>query len=292
MIFFIRRALQDMNNNKFLHIVTIIIITLSILIVSAFSLFFINANDLMESWKKGIRIMAYIQKNTPEVRILDLKLKIAQTGNVKDVRFISKEEALELLKNQMGQQRSLLNDLNGNPLPDAIEVKLKASIENWEEVEAIAARIESYPLVEDVEYGQKLIGRFTNIFQLFRFIGIAMGVVFFMASVFIVANTIRLLFYSRHDEFEIMRLVGATDGFIKAPFYIEGIIQGAIGGIIGITVLFISFWIISSNIDQGFSSYFFSIRFLPFKLSFGIIICSMFAGWLGCFLSLKQFLKT
>ena len=144
---------------------------------------------------KGIRIMAYIQKNTPEVRILDLKLKIAQTGNVKDVRFISKEEALKLLKNQMGQQRSLLNDLKGNPLPDAFEVKLKASIENWEEVEAIAARIGSYPLVEDVEYGQKLIGRFTNIFQLFRFIGIAMGIVFFMASVFIVANTIRLLFY-------------------------------------------------------------------------------------------------
>ncbi len=292
MAFFIRRAIQDILSNRFLHSVTIIIITLSILIVSSFCLFFINASDVMESWKKGIRIIAYLKADASEARILDLKLKLSQQDRVEKIRFISREDALKLLKSQMGRQNSLLDNIRGNPLPDAFEIRITAPTKNWEEVEALATRIESFSLVDDVEYGQRWMGRFSSIFQLFKFSGIAMGVVFFMASVFIVANTIRLLFYSRHDEFEIMRLVGATDRFIKAPFYIEGIIQGALGGIIGISILFVSFLIISSNIDQGVASYFFSIRFLPFSFIFGILACSMFAGWLGCFLSLKQFLQT
>ena len=88
-----------------------------------------------------------------------------------------------------------------------------------------------------------------------------------------------------------MRLVGATDSFIKAPFYIEGMIQGAFGGIAGIFVLFIIFSIIVANIDQSPIAYMFDIRFLPVNIIFGIIICSIAAGWLGCFLSLKQYVK-
>ncbi len=291
MIFFIRRAIQDILSNRLLHFVTIITIALSILIVSAFSLFFINASDVIESWKKGIRIIAYLKKDVLETQVSPLTQKILDLDEVKSVRFISKEDAMLQLKTQMGHQASLLENLKENPLPDAFEIRLVPSTKSWERIEHLSTQIESFPLINDVEYGRKWMGRIISVFQLFKFTGIAMGIVFFMASVFIVANTIRLLFFSRHDEFEIMRMVGATDNFIRAPFYIEGLIQGAIGGIIGIVILFISFLIISSNIEQGFSSYLFKIRFLSLKLSLGIIACSMFAGWLGCYLSLKQFLK-
>jgi cell division transport system permease protein len=112
-----------------------------------------------------------------------------------------------------------------------------------------------------------------------------------MAAVFFVANTIRLVLYSRRDEVEIMRLVGAEDRFIKTPFYIEGIIQGAVGGIIGLGALFIVFTIISSNVSQDITSGMFQIRFLPSLILVAIVISSMIVGWLGCFVSLKQFLK-
>ena len=118
-----------------------------------------------------------------------------------------------------------------------------------------------------------------------------MGMLFFVAAIFIVANTIRLVLYSRREEVEIMRLVGATDRFIKAPFYIEGLIQGIMGGIIGLGVLFLMFIAISSNMEQDISSGMISIRFLSPVILLGLLTGSMFVGWLGCYLSLKQFLK-
>jgi len=291
MIFYYKRALQDIIDHKFLNAITIITIAISILIVSAFSLFFVNANEIINSWKKGIRIMAYLKPGVPEVKIPELKQKIKRINGIQDVRFIPKSKALQLLKKQMKRQSSLFENLKENPLPDAFEIRLIASSQNQDKVEIIATRLESFPQVDEVEYGKRWLGRFTNFFNLFRLTGYAMGGLFFMATVLIVANTIRLMLYSRREEVEIMRLVGATDRFIKAPFYIQGLIQGAFGGIIGITILFITFMFISSSVDQGFSPGLFTIKFLSPGAFFGIILCSMFVGWIGCYISLKQFLK-
>lgn len=291
MIFYYKRALQDIIDHKFLNAITIITIVISILIVSAFSLFFVNANEIINSWKKGIRIMAYLKPGVPEVKIPELKQKIKRINGIQDIRFIPKSKALQLLKKQMKRQSSLFENLKENPLPDAFEIRLIASSQNQDEVEIIATRLESFPQVDEVEYGKRWLGRFTNFFNLFRLTGYAMGGLFFMATVLIVANTIRLMLYSRREEVEIMRLVGATDRFIKAPFYIQGLIQGAFGGIIGITILFITFMFISSSVDQGFSPGLFTIKFLSPGAFFGIILCSMFVGWIGCYISLKQFLK-
>ena len=191
----------------------------------------------------------------------------------------------------MKRQSSILMNLNENPLPDAFEIRMTASSQGGEKVEEIATKIESLPSIEDVEYGQKWLEQFTNIFDLFRLAGYAMGGIFFMAAVFIVANTIRLVIYTRREEIEIMRLVGASEKFIKSPFYIEGIIQGTLGGIIGIAALFITFKLISSSVEHSFKYELLNIRFLSPEFYCGIILCSMFVGWLGCYISLKQFLK-
>ena len=286
-----KRAIKDILEHRFLSIVTIVTISISILIASAFTLFFVNANAIVNSWKKGIRIMVYLKPNTPEIKVTEIKRNILEMKGVKNVRFISNKEALQRLKNQMKRQSSLLDNLKENPLPDAFEIQLVESFQNQEKIEKLAGRLESLQPVDEVEYGQVWLGRFTNILNLFRLTGFAMGSLFLLATVLIVANTIRLVFYSRQKEVEIMRLVGATDGFIKAPFYIEGLIQGALGGIVGLGALFILFMLISSNMGQGLTSSFFTIRFLSWDTFLGIWICSMFVGWIGCFVSLKQFLK-
>ncbi|MBU4415234.1 MAG: permease-like cell division protein FtsX [Proteobacteria bacterium] len=285
------RAIQDIKDNGFLSATTIITIALSILIVSSFALFFTNANDIMNYWGKGVRIMAYLKPDTSQKNFPDIKREIQGIYGVQDVNFISKEEAFKRLKEQMKRQSSILMNLNENPLPDAFEIRMTASSQGGEKVEEIATKIESLPSIEDVEYGQKWLERFTNIFDLFRLAGYAMGGIFFMAAVFIVANTIRLVIYTRREEIEIMRLVGASERFIKGPFYIEGIIQGTLGGIIGIAALFITFKLISSNVELSFKYELLNIRFLSPEFYCGIILCGMFVGWLGCYISLKQFLK-
>ncbi len=291
MILKYKRAIQDILDHRFLNTVTIITIAISILIVSAFALFFVNANEIINSWKKGIRIMAYLKPDAPEIKIPELKRKIQHIGGIQDVRFISKNEAFQQLKKQMRRQSSLFENLKENPLPDAFEIRLIASFQNQEKVEMLATRLESLPQIDEVEYGQRWLGRFTNFFNLFRLTGYAMGGLFFMAALLIVANTIRLVLYSRREEIEIMRLVGATDSFIKAPFYIQGLIQGAFGGIIGLAALFITFMFISLSVKQGLSPGLFTIRFLSPSAFCGIILGSTFVGWIGCYLSLKQFLK-
>jgi cell division transport system permease protein len=292
MTLYFKRAIQDIRQNRFLNAITIITIALAILIVSAFVLFFINTNDLMNAWKKGIKIMAYLHLETPQAEIPQLKKKIQNMYGVREVRFISKEEGLKALKEQLQRQSSLLDDLKQNPLPDTFEIRMIAASQSWEKVEVLAKEIEKLKRVETVEYGQQWLERFTNIFNLFTLAGYALGALFLMATLFFVANTIRLVLYSRREEVEIMRLVGAADGFIKMPFYIEGLIQGALGGLIGLAALFVIFILISANVQEGFSAELFRIRFLPPTIFAGIIFSSMFIGWLGCYLSLKQFLKT
>ena len=289
---FFKRAIDDIFKNRFLNLVTIITISLSVLIASAFLLFFVNTSDIINSWKKGLRIMAYLKPDINNDGLKDLKQTIQSLEDVDTLTFVSRQEALSRLKTQMKHQSSLFASLTRNPLPDSIEIRMTATTESWQKIDSLAARVEALPQIDEVEYGQRWVGRFAHIISLFRLAGYAMGTLFFMATIFIVANTIRLVIYSRREEVEIMRLVGAEDRFIKTPFYIEGIIQGAVGGIIGLGALFIVFTIISSNVSQDITSGMFQIRFLPSLILVAIVISSMILGWLGCFVSLKQFLKS
>ncbi len=288
---FFRRALDDIFKNRFLNLVTIITISLSILIASAFILFFVNTSEIINSWQKGLRIMAYLKPGIGNDGLKDLKLAIQALDDVDTIQFISKQEALSRLKAQMEHQASLFENLIQNPLPDSFEIRMTASSESWQNIDSLAAQIEALPQIDEVEYGQRWVGRFAHIISLFRLAGYAMGTLFFMATIFIVANTIRLVIYSRREEVEIMRLVGATDNFIKIPFYFEGVIQGALGAVIGVAMLYIAFVFVSTNVARGFFPGLFRFHFLsPTHLS-AILLVSMLVGWLGCYISLKQFLK-
>ena len=287
-----KRAVDDIFKNRFLNLVTIITISLSILIISAFIMSFINTSEIINSWKKGLRIMAYLKPGISSTELARLKQAIQSLNDVQDLIYISKEEALRKLKAQMQHQASLLENLTENPLPDSFEIRMTATVVSWQKISSLARNIETLAPVAEVEYGQRWIGKFIHLFNLFRLAGYAMGALFFMAAIFIVANTIRLVIYSRREEVEIMRLVGATDNFIKIPFYFEGLIQGALGAFIGLGMLYLSFIFVSTNIDQQVLPGLFQLQFLPPALIGKILLGSMLVGWLGCYISLKQFLKT
>ena len=288
---FYYRAIKDILENRFLTAVTVATIALSIMIAAAFALFFINAGDILNLWQKGIRMMVYLKPDTSEAGRLDTKFKLQSISSVQEARFISKNEAMEKLKGQMAHHAALLDNLKENPLPDAFEVSLKPSAQKSEELAFLAERLNTLPAVAEVEYGQQWIHRFTGIINLFRLAGYGIGTMFFMATVFIVANTIRLVLYSRRDEIEIMRLVGATDRFIKIPFYLQGMIQGGAGTMIGLVLLFGGYFSLTRQFDPGVSTDFITLRFFTPAVCAGSILGGISVGWLGSWVSLKQFMK-
>ncbi len=291
MIHFLKRAIADIRSNKFLNLITIITIALSILVVSVFLLFFENAGRVIESWNQGGRAMIYLKEEFNADMLPQLKTKINSLGDIDEMVYISKAKALDTLKNSMASQTTFLKTLKENPLPDALEIKIR-SYNNFQEVQTLAQNIKAIDIVDDIEYGQSWLGKFLKIFNLFKITGYAMCGFFFLMALFITANTVRLAFYSRMLEVEIMRLVGATETFIKAPFYIEGLIQGFLGGVLGLGALLITYLMVSSGITQSLASYvYFDLRFLSVKMVMFIIFSSTFLGWFGCYLSLKQIFK-
>ncbi len=291
MTHFVKKALADIRSNRFLNFITIMTIALSILIVSVFLLFFENASRVIEAWNQGGRVIIYLNNDFTQDMLPQLKAQINTLTQTDTMTYISKAQALDKLKKDMSSQSTFLNTLKNNPLPDALEIRMK-SYNSFEKVQKIAKNIKAIKIVEDVEYGQSWLGRFLKIFNLFKITGYAMCSLFFLIALFITSNTVRLAFYSRKLEIEIMRLVGATETFIKAPFYVEGLLQGFFGGIIGLVVLLISYLTISSGITQNLASYiYFDIRFLSVQMIALIVFGSTFLGWFGCYISLKQILK-
>ena len=292
MTFFFLRAIKDILENRFLNAVTIITIALAVLIVSTFGLFFLNARDMFNAWKKGIRIMVYLESDTTETQRLDAGLRLQGIAGVLSVRYVSKDDALKLMKTRMPRHSSLLENLRENPLPDAFEVTLVIESNSLEQIEFLAQHIEGLPQVADVEYGQQWIERFSNFFSMFKLVGYGMGAMFFIATMFITANTIRLMLDSRREEIQIMRLVGATDSFIKLPYYMEGLIQGFTGSLIGLGILYAAFWALGSRFETTLSAEMVFIRFYPISICCTIIGLGMTTAFMGSIFSLKQFMKT
>ncbi len=291
MFYYLTQTIRDFKNNKFLNTVTVVTICFSVLIISSLLLFVENANNIITSFKDEIRIIAYLDKGISETKKDDVRRKIEKLGGVSDVVYISSSKALEILKTQMKNQ-TYLDDLKENLLPASFEIYLTKRSHNWEGIKKLALKIENLSAVDEVEYGKSWLEKFSNLISLFHFVSIGMGSVFFLVSIFIIINTIRLSLYSRRKEIEIMRLVGAEDWFIKRPFYYEGVFQGATGGIIGLILLFFMFLTFNSNFKADFSSQgFIQINFLSLEVLLEILFCSVFAGWLGCYISVRQFLK-
>jgi len=285
----LRRALRDMNDNRFLNGVAVLTVALSVLITGAFSLIWTNVTCWMQTSETSIRILVYLKDGTTPAQMQDTQYRIQGMEGILNIKFIPRTQAIEALRIQLRHQASLLDGLEENPLPDSLEVDLKTGQVNH--VASIAEQIGNMTTVDSVEYGQQWMGRFAGLLKLFRFTGLMIGSLFFIASGLIIANTARLALYSRREEVEIMRLVGATDRFITTPFYIQSLIQGICGCGIGLSVIYVAYIYMFARLSSELASGFWHIRFISIESTAVIIGCSIGIGWIGCFLSMKQFFR-
>ena len=273
-----------------LHTVTILTIALSLLVTAAFGLFFTNINQVFYIWKKGIRIMAYVSPSVEQTDIAMVEKHIKNLYGVKQIEYISQEDALDFMKNDM-KQGNILSHLKKNPLPASFMIHVNPEVNSWQTIENLANQLQRMSEIYEVEYGKGWLERITSFMTFFQFTCMAIGTLLVITTLFVVSNTIRLVFYARRDEIDVMRLVGATQWFIKFPFYLEGIIQGLIGGIIGLTFLYGLFYYLTIYNLPVWSTDLFTPHFYSFQTIVMLIFLSMGTGWAGCYISLKQFIR-
>lgn len=286
-----RRGFVDFLNYKYLHGICVITIALSVFVISAFGLFLLNAGDMMASWKKGIRIIAYLTPATGVSEGQEVMVAVSGYPGVGGVEYVSRHDAFEWLKAEIGQQSALLEGFAENPLPDALEISLSDDIEGADAISALATRIGDLPVVEDVEYAQQWVERFSGVYNLFKMTSLVLIGLIFTAIMMIVANTIRLILYSRIDEIKITRIIGADDAFVKYPLYFEGMILGLTGGVTGMLLLYGAYGITVPQLSSAGLLVYFHVRFLPWTMVLILLLSSVLVGWVGCYLSIRRFLK-
>lgn len=291
MVLIFRRAINKLRKKRLLSIVTVAIFTLLIFFISALLLCFINVNGIMDSWKKGIRLIAYLSADSENLNSLEMERQLLEVYGVNSVKFISKEDGLSILKKSMPGDLAIFRILKENPLPDTFEIQVLASSADLEKLKSLAENIEKLTFVVNVEYGQECLVRFARLFYFLGITGYIFVSIFFAGGVSVVANFIRLLFNADQQEIEIMRLVGATDGFINTPFYILGVIYGALCSTIALLLVFMVYLFFSATLFDGLTTTFFPIKFFNFRFLSIIVLCSIFAGLLGCFLSINALKK-
>lgn len=285
------RAFKDLFDHAFLNLLAVVTISFSVLVFSAFMLVIVNADQFIRHWMRETRIMAYLKPGLTPETLTGLGRELQAIDGVIRADFISKDEALRRFREKLGPQASLADNLATNPLPDAFELHLVPLPDLWERIPDIAGRVASRSGVADVEYGRRWLGHLTALLKLFRVSGYALGGLFFLATAFFVANTTRLLLHSRREEIAIMRLVGASESFIRDPFYVQSFVLGLSGGLAGLGGLAAAFRYLVEKTGPTLAGSTTPLRFLPMELMLSVIAGAMMVGWLGCFISLKQFLR-
>ncbi|MEW6095568.1 MAG: permease-like cell division protein FtsX [bacterium] len=290
--YFIKEALVNFKRAGLMSYASIGIISVTLFILSLFLLFTTNLKGVVELLVKRTAIIVYLKDGLSEAEIIEFEKTIGEIDQVSQVVYVSKEEALQKFKENLGENKDILNNLPANPLPNYLDVKVKPGDFIWEELSKIAKQIQESELVEDVDYGQKIVNLLAKITHGFRIIIIGIGIVLCLATLIIISNTIELGLFAREEEIAIMKLVGATNWFIRFPALIEGTLQGVISGGVALSLLWVlyKFVIVKLWVSDVFFQLI-SIKFIPLEFILAILLTSALLGCLGSFLSLHYFLK-
>jgi cell division transport system permease protein len=293
-MYFLKKACRDIRRNMVVNGVSIGIVVLSLLIFSIFLLVLSNLNKLLAHWEGKIQVICYVKDDLSPREVETLGSQILGLTGVRSVEYVSKSDAAVLLTHLFGDQKGILEGLDLRILPASFEIQLAHETYRGPDLNEFLDKLAQLKGITDIQYGRKWITRLSTIVQLLRWGQWILGGILFLAISFIVSNTIKLSIYSRREEIEIMRLVGATDGYIKIPFLIEGFLQGASGAALSLGLLFLLYQIFLYNSGPLLRAYGgpVALSFLPWSSVGGVVFVGVALGFLGSYLSLARFLRT
>jgi len=287
--YILQESLRSLKRNGWLNLAAAGTTAVSLFILGIAILLVINTNFIAGSWESNVEIMAYLNDGVTGKALTALSTQIQAIPEVKDVRFISKDEALSSLEQQFGQNNQLQDSLGGsNPLPDAFQVRTT----DPREVDGVANLLGHLPGVDQVRYGQGVVDKLLELTYWIRLVGLAIVALLGICSIFLIATTIRLTLFARRREIGIMKMVGATDWYVRWPFLLEGVILGATGALLAIALLYLSYRTLASKIME-------TLPFLPLmnstlvllQLFGGLLATGAVLGMVGSLISVHRYLQ-
>lgn len=286
--YFFKEAFTSLSRNRYLTVATISTMAVCILFLGVAVLLTINAGNFMNQLESDIEIIAYLDNTLTDDRIADLQEEIEQTEGVQKTVFVSKDEALQKIQGKFkDQDYDLEKTLGKNPLPNSYDIK----VQNPQQIAQVAERIEQIDGIYKVNYGQGLVERLFQVTKWVRILSIVFMVALVLGAVFLIATTIRLAVFARRKEIYLMKLIGATDWFVRWPFFIEGVLMGLTGALIAIGILALGY---SSLIDNMQTALFFiplvSQSDMLVQLYLGLLGVGALLGVAGTYISLNRFL--
>jgi len=279
-----REGFSGFTRAKLSTFAAIMTICISLLLLGAFTILVLNANDVVESLREKVEMEAFLADHLSPIEVSIVRDSIASLEGVREVRYVSKEQAAAIFKEEFGEDIHKVLDFN--PLPASIKIFLKDGFKTAKAAESVYQAVKQIKGVDDVIYRKTLLEMLDRRATTFLWLIFGIGVFITISSIFLVANTIRLAIYAKRKIVQTMKLIGATKSFIRGPFVLEGFVQGFIGGCAAAGILFLVFEYLARWISVELSDF---VRMEPFY--YGVVIgVGCLLGILGSAISIRRFL--
>ena len=282
-LYLVSEAFNTLGRHKAVTFLSIVIMSLTLLVLAVFLLATDNVLTFLDRARREMTVFVYLKDDVPPRTLEEEYKRLLKMGEVETVVFISKEQAMAEFREELGDERSILEVLETNPLPASFRVTLKNEYRKKESIERFAGAMRGAPAVEEVSYGKEFIEQFSTVSRGFLYVDLVLGVIVILSSIFIISNTVRLTILSRQKSIEVLKLVGATNRFITMPFMIEGAFQAGVASLVSLGLLFGIYALTKGLLPD--------LAFLrPGKIALYVVICILL-GSIGSLASLRRHLK-
>lgn len=270
-------------------IASVLTVTLSMFILGVFLSAVLNINHMASYLENQVEMTVYLKDGLTTDQVMGIGKYLKAQPGMKEIKFTNKDQAMKEFRERMGDQQGLLDAINGNPLPASYQM----SFQTPEQLKTAAEVVAKYQGVETVQYGKDIIEQLYKVAQVIRLSGIVLIVFLAGAELFIISNTIRLTVFARRREIQIMKYVGASNGFIRWPFLFEGMVIGFLGSGFASLILWEGYKMVVSEMASAGLVFIPMIPLWPFMgyttliiLAAGIVI-----GVMGSAISLRKYMK-
>ena len=280
----LREGFSGFKRAKLSMFAAVFTICVSLLLLSYFVILFLNGQHVIDSLREKVEMEAFLSDQLSNDNILEAKGMIEMLDGIREVRFVSKDEAAKIFKEEFGED--IMKVLNFNPLPASFKIYLKDGYKTAAMAELIYRQVKSIKGIEDVIYRKQLLELLDQRAMVYLWITFGVGVIITIFSLILVANTIRLAIYAKRKIIQTMKLIGATRSFIRTPFLLEGFLQGLIGGIISAGILFLTLAYMEQWLTLEMSEL---VQVKPYY--YAIVVCAgSLLGLFGSILSIRRFI--
>lgn len=283
-----RESLKSLGRNAWMTFASVSAVTVTLLLVGVFIVIMMNLNKIADNIEKDVEIKVIVDLAADEKAVANLEKEIRKTPGVSEVEFSSNEQELDKMIKGFGDELGLYKQ--DNPLRHAIYLKAAEP----QKTAALAKKIESYEYTFEVIYGEGKVEKLFDTLNTGRNIGIVLIVALLFTAMFLISNTIRITITARQREIEIMKLVGATNNFVRIPFLFEGIWLGILGSLVPMLILTLTYFNLYDYIEPRIDGDLFQpLATTPFiyQLNALILCLGVFIGVWGSFMSVRKFLR-